>query len=69
LPAVVTSFVGATVSFALIFMRIGSLSIARRRRRTFGRCSKRVNAGSFEVRLMFVDFDTSIDVIFVVVCA
>jgi hypothetical protein len=60
--AVVTSFVGATVSRGLLFIRVGTLPIANRRRRSFGRCFKHMNASSFEVRLNII-FDMLIDVI------
>jgi hypothetical protein len=52
--AVVTSFVGATVRRGLLFIRGGTLSIAHRRHRTFGRCFKPMNASSFEVRLLLL---------------
>jgi hypothetical protein len=52
--AVVTSFVGMTGRCGLIFIRVGTLPIAHRRRRTFGCCVKRMNASSYEVRLVFV---------------
>jgi NADH/NAD ratio-sensing transcriptional regulator Rex len=52
--AVVTSFVGVTVTCGLIFIGAGTLPFARQRLHT--------NARSYEVRLMIV-FDTSIDVV------
>jgi hypothetical protein len=60
--AVVTSFVGATVTCGLIFIGAGTLPFARRRHRTSGRCFKHTNASSYDVRLMIV-FDTLIDVV------
>jgi hypothetical protein len=60
--AVVTSFVGVTVTCGLIFIGAGTLPFARQRLHTFGRCFKPTNARSYEVRLMIV-FDTSIDVV------
>jgi hypothetical protein len=57
--AVVTSFVGRSLSCGLIFIRVGAWSIPRP---TFGRCFKPMNASSYEVRLMIV-FDTLIDVV------